>query len=104
MTMDKQQAIDLIRRSGLAKQADLLIDQLLPSVRLVVHDSGRSSAKDLVVSHFGGLPSLPPGMTWPVWAGWPGLANLQGFQPAGDQAPAALPLGRGLAPGMMLVP
>jgi uncharacterized protein YwqG len=67
ITMDKQQAIDTIRGCGLAGRADLLIGQLLPSARLVVRDGGEGSPKDSVVSHFGGLPSLPPGAAWPVW-------------------------------------
>jgi hypothetical protein len=65
--MDEQQAIETIRRSGLAKHGDLLIDRLLPSARVVVHESGGSSAGDSVVSHFGGLPSLPQGAAWPMW-------------------------------------
>jgi uncharacterized protein YwqG len=67
ITMDKQQAIDMIRGSALAERADRLIEQLVPSARLVVHDDGGGTAKNSVVSHFGGLPSLPPGATWPVW-------------------------------------
>jgi uncharacterized protein YwqG len=65
--MDKEQAKDMIRGSGLALRGDLLIEHLLPSARLVIHDDAERSVNDSVVSHFGGVPSLPPGATWPVW-------------------------------------
>ncbi len=64
--MDFQDAIELIRQSVPASQADVLVEHLLPSSRIVVHDDGDSGA-DSIGSHFGGVPSLPPGMAWPVW-------------------------------------
>jgi hypothetical protein len=66
-SMDKKQAVDLIRKCGLSRQADLLCDHLLPSARLVVHEDSEPSVEDSVGSHFGGLPSLPRDVTWPVW-------------------------------------
>jgi len=65
-SMDKQQAIEVIAGSCLSKHADVLVRHLLPSVRLVVLDEPGDSA-DSMASHFGGLPSLPPDATWPVW-------------------------------------
>jgi len=64
--MEKNQAIDVIRRSGLSRYADLLIEHLLPSARVVLHDASAGS-DDSVASHFGGLPSLPSGVNWPAW-------------------------------------
>lgn len=64
--MDRQHAIDIIRASPLAEVEDVLIENMLPSARLVV------DAEDAVgggerSSHFGGLPSLPRSVEWPRW-------------------------------------
>lgn len=65
--MDKKQAIDLIRGSCLHEQANNLIEQLLPSARIVVHEDPGGSVVDSANSHFGGLPYLPRNASWPVW-------------------------------------
>jgi hypothetical protein len=63
-SINKTQAIELIRRSGLSDQADLLIEHLLPSARIVVHDG---PAEKAMASYYGGLPTLPSGTPWPTW-------------------------------------
>lgn len=65
--MDKKQAIDLIRESSLSGVADILIECLLPSARLDVREHPGRDIEDSVTSHFGGLPSMPRGVAWPVW-------------------------------------
>lgn len=65
--MEINKAVELIRNSALAEQADLLIKRLLPSTRLVVDDGPGGSDEGLAVSRFGGLPSMPRRMDWPVW-------------------------------------
>ena len=64
--MDKQQAIDLIRGSSLAGQADMLIEHLLPSARVMVQDESDGTDIGPVTSHLGGLPSLPRDAKWPL--------------------------------------
>ncbi len=65
--MEKEQAIDMIRRCRLRVRAGLLIEQLLPSARLIVDGGSNNSFDASVGSHFGGLPHLPAGVTWPEW-------------------------------------
>src|SRR5579872_637878 len=65
--MKREQAIDLILSSGLTEQADQLIGALCPSSRLIVNDSPPTPAGGRHASHFGGLPSMPPGTPWPRW-------------------------------------
>lgn len=65
--MDKKEAMDVITSSNLSGQADLLIEHLLPSARLVVHEGGPGSVEDSVASYLGGLPSLPGHAAWPTW-------------------------------------
>ncbi len=56
----------MIRGWRLPLREDLVIEHLLPSARIVIHEGDQASVSD-PVSHFGGLPSLPPGTKWPVW-------------------------------------
>lgn len=65
--MNAQQAADVIRRSSVSDLADLLIERLLPSARIVVDGEPGSGVQDLAASQFGGLPSLPSGTHWPRW-------------------------------------
>lgn len=65
--MDQEQAIDLIRGSSLSEYADILIEHLLPSVRIMVHDDAGEDVDKSAGSYFGGLPFLPRGTTWPLW-------------------------------------
>jgi uncharacterized protein YwqG len=65
--MDKKQAVETIRDSHLGDAADLLIERLLPSARIIVANDPTESMTELESSCFGGLPPLPPGVTWPVW-------------------------------------
>jgi uncharacterized protein YwqG len=65
--MNKEQAVDLIRGSELYEQADILIDYLLPSARIVVHDDSREGVEDSASSYFGGLPCLTQDAVWPLW-------------------------------------
>lgn len=65
--MNKQQAIDAVRTSSLSGRADVLIEQLLPSARVLMQDDLEGTAPDLVASQLGGAPSLPLDVMWPVW-------------------------------------
>ncbi len=65
--MDEAQAIEIIRRSYFSEHADVVIEHLLPSARIYVEDESTAMDVDGMVSHFGGLPTLPKGSTWPVW-------------------------------------
>lgn len=65
--MDMIQAEEVIRRSSLAGEAELLIKHLLPSARVVVREPLESSAKSSNTSRFGGMPLLPHGQLWPTW-------------------------------------
>jgi uncharacterized protein YwqG len=65
--MDREQAVGLIRANSLLEQADAIIEQLLPSARIRVHDDSGKRIEDSPTSHFGGLPSLPRNVSWPVW-------------------------------------
>lgn len=65
--MEKQEAIDAIRGSSLFGQADVLIEHLLPSARVVPQDELARTVQDSLASHLGGLPSLPRDAKWPVW-------------------------------------
>lgn len=64
--MDREQSIDLIERSRLARHADYLVDQLLPSARVVVHDESSKGA-EAAFSFFGGSPRLPHEVVWPTF-------------------------------------
>src|SRR5438552_12080840 len=44
--MDKEQAVELIRECSLSEHADFLIEHLLPSARIVVHDHPGSAVED----------------------------------------------------------
>jgi len=65
--MNRDQAIDAIKDSPLCELADQLIDSLIPSARIVVSDEPGDPSGNAVHSHFGGLPLLPDGTTWPRW-------------------------------------
>jgi uncharacterized protein YwqG len=65
--MEKEQAADIIRGSSLSRHADLLIGQLAPSARLIVEDEPTNHGGGSLLSHLGGLPSLPACATWPTW-------------------------------------
>src|SRR5579862_2573435 len=65
--MDRESAIDLIRASPLASDADLLIADLLPSLGI----KARRATHELALgeSRFGGCPDLPQGFQWPRGSG-----------------------------------
>jgi uncharacterized protein YwqG len=65
--MDKNQAMELIRGSALAEHADLLMEHLAPSARIVLTDDGAQSNENGIHSYFGGLPKLPKEASWPSW-------------------------------------
>jgi uncharacterized protein YwqG len=65
--MDKSQAIELIRSSGLSQHSEVLIAHLAPSARIVVADDAGVSSEKSGLSYFGGLPRLPNGGRWPFW-------------------------------------
>jgi uncharacterized protein YwqG len=65
--MNRDEAIELIRRSALAEHAEELVGRLAPSARVIVGDEPGNSGDRLAASHFGGLPSLPSDTAWPDW-------------------------------------
>lgn len=66
--MTRDEAVTLIRASDLNKFADVLINQLCPSVLI---DSAHLPREELTIgaSRFGGGPDLPEGFQWPRWNG-----------------------------------
>jgi uncharacterized protein YwqG len=64
--LELHDAIDLVREALPASQADLVVEHLLPSARIVVHYE-TDSVTDTTSSHFGGVPLMPRGMDWPMW-------------------------------------
>ncbi len=66
-TLDLNDAIDLVRETMPASQADGLVEHLLPSCRIVVHDDAAGFGENPDGSHFGGSPTVPRGMEWPHW-------------------------------------
>lgn len=65
--MEREQAIALIRNECPSGVADILVEQLQESARLVPSNAGTLTHNDSPTSHLGGSPSLPPGVPWPVW-------------------------------------
>ncbi|HUG89418.1 MAG TPA: DUF1963 domain-containing protein, partial [Planctomycetaceae bacterium] len=63
--MEKVDAEALVRASGLSAEVEIILDQLLPSARIVVDGDG--GTEDSFVSHFGGVPWLPADEAWPRW-------------------------------------
>ncbi len=51
----------------MAPQADLITEQLFPSVRISIRDDLDGDSDGSTISHFGGLPFLPSGLEWPRW-------------------------------------
>jgi uncharacterized protein YwqG len=65
--MERSDAIKLIRGSSLGRHAEVLIEHLAPSTRVIVGDEVGVSDEESTRSWFGGLPSLPKGANWPYW-------------------------------------
>jgi uncharacterized protein YwqG len=65
--MNKDWAIDLIRNSPLAGDAEQLIADLLPSTRIRARRATYTLAPG--ESRLGGCPDLPRGLEWPRWLG-----------------------------------
>jgi uncharacterized protein YwqG len=65
--MKREQAIEIIRKSALAKYVDLLAENLMSSARICVRDHQESGSGQPGASHFGGLPALAGEATWPLW-------------------------------------
>lgn len=65
--MDFAQVTDAIRSSALSQHADLLIQHLKLSARIVVEDGSGAGHSCITRSHFGGLPSLSKNSKWPYW-------------------------------------
>ena len=63
---DLQDAVDVIRESVPVSRAEVLVEHLMSSSRIVVHDD-TDIGTGTTGSHFGGVPSVPRGMEWPVW-------------------------------------
>jgi uncharacterized protein YwqG len=63
--MNKDWAIDLIRKSPLARDAEQLIADLLPAVRVRARRATYTLAPG--ESRLGGCPDLPRGLEWPRW-------------------------------------
>jgi uncharacterized protein YwqG len=65
--MEREEAVELIRRFPLVELREALLDHLSPSVRItVVGESGNESGAQ-GRSYFGGAPSLPANLSWPDW-------------------------------------
>jgi len=64
--LDLKDTIELVREVMPASQAKVLVEHLLPSCRIVTHDD-TSIDTCATASHFGGVPSMPRGMEWPLW-------------------------------------
>ncbi|HVA45568.1 MAG TPA: YwqG family protein [Pirellulales bacterium] len=56
-----------IRASALSEYADVLVQELRPSARLVVREAIVDHAELGLRSHLGGIPLLPRGIEWPMW-------------------------------------
>src|SRR5258708_32608297 len=71
-----QQACQLIDQSGLGHVAERLKLFLKPAIRM---ESSPAPAHPLPVgaSKLGGLPDLPPTLTWPSWKGGPMVFLVQ---------------------------
>lgn len=65
--MKKEQAIELIRKSGVPRYATAIVNHLMPSARVLVCDELAESNAGELTSHFGGLPWLPADAAWPEW-------------------------------------
>ncbi len=65
--MQREEAIELIRSSPLAEFHEVLVNYLLPSVRITVRDEPGGSGDSLSASFFGGRPLLPVNTVWPAW-------------------------------------
>lgn len=65
--MNREEAIEVIRRSGLSAHPELLSKKLLPSARIIVQDETMNGVSDSAISQFGGVPLLPPVVNWPRW-------------------------------------
>ena len=66
-SMEREDALELIRSFALAEFRETLADHLLPSVRITVLDDGDDRNGSQNVSYFGGHPCLPANTPWPEW-------------------------------------
>lgn len=66
----KEQAVELIRASGLSRIADDLIDQLMYSIRIRTLPV-REDDLQIGISRIGGSPDLPSDVVWPERQGVP---------------------------------
>lgn len=64
--MTREEAVALIRGSGLSDGADALIGSLRPAVRLTATPVEQDDLP-IGASRMGGLPDLPLGFGWPEW-------------------------------------
>ena len=88
--MDPRDILSALSNVGLSRiQADVL-KLLQESIRLTPHPLG-DTLPPPGVSHLGGVPDLPAGVTWPAWKDAPmsfiaqvDLADLANFSPAQD--------------------
>jgi uncharacterized protein YwqG len=65
--MEREEAVKIIRESIPADHVDLLVDNLMPSARVLVDAETETSGDAAAHSHFGGLPLFPPVVSWPLW-------------------------------------
>jgi hypothetical protein len=65
--MERDEAIQLIRNSGLKQYANPLINSLMASARIIVDDETTSQTDNCSTSYFGGSPCMPTGTPWPIW-------------------------------------
>jgi uncharacterized protein YwqG len=72
--MNKDWAIDLIRQAEVSRDAEQLIADLLPSVRIRARPA--SYTLGLGESRLGGCPDLPRGLPWPRYFGPTRVADL----------------------------
>jgi hypothetical protein len=66
--MNRREAIGLIGGCSPPGRADLLVEHLLPSARIVVRDGPGDSVEDSAASRLGGVPALPRGENLPLRA------------------------------------
>src|SRR5687767_1903372 len=66
----KLRADAAIRASPLAHHANLLIQSLMPSIRLRSTRLEQQEPMLLGASRIGGVPDLPIGWEWPAWDGY----------------------------------
>jgi len=65
--MQREDAIALIRSSPLAEYGEKLVDNLSPSVRIIVSDETENDSGRPISSYFGGQPCFPENAMWPEW-------------------------------------